>query len=237
MFEDSTFDSTGRIRTRSRDWMMAAFTFNGSILMALVLIPLINPEALPHQALAFLMEAPAPPPTPQPQPKEPQSQFHGVSEMVLGQIVAPSKIPDSIAKFSGREAEPIGSIQGWGQEIGIPGSIGDVFHGQTAKPIVHQETKGPMRVSSSVVAGLLLRKTLPVYPAIAKAARQEGTVVLQATISAAGTIENLRVVRGPAMLQQAALDAVKTWIYRPYLLNNQPIEVETTVDVVFVLTR
>jgi protein TonB len=81
----------------------------------------------------------------------------------------------------------------------------------------------------------LLNKTAPVYPAIAKAARVSGTVVLQATISKTGTIENLRVISGPAMLQQSALEAVKSWRYRPYLLNGDPVEVETTVNVVFTL--
>jgi len=82
---------------------------------------------------------------------------------------------------------------------------------------------------------MLLQKTVPVYPPIAKAARVSGTVVLQATISKTGTIENLRVISGPAMLQQAAMDAVKSWRYRPYLLNGDPVEVETTVNVVFTL--
>jgi protein TonB len=59
--------------------------------------------------------------------------------------------------------------------------------------------------------------------------------VLQATISKAGTIENLRVIGGPAMLQQAAMDAVRQWRYKPYLLNNDPVEVETTVNVIFSL--
>jgi protein TonB len=67
--------------------------------------------------------------------------------------------------------------------------------------------------------------------------RVEGTVSLAATISKTGTIENLRVVSGPPILQQAALDAVKTWLYRPYLLNREPIEVETTVNVIFTLGR
>ncbi len=71
------------------------------------------------------------------------------------------------------------------------------------------------------------------YPPIAKAARVSGTVVIQATISKTGTIENLRVISGPAMLQQAAMDAVRAWRYRPYLLNNEPVEVETTVNVIF----
>jgi len=82
---------------------------------------------------------------------------------------------------------------------------------------------------------MLLQKTVPLYPPIAKAARVSGTVVLQATISKTGTIENLRVISGPAMLQQAAMDAVKSWRYRPYLLNGDPVEVETTVNVVFTL--
>jgi protein TonB len=73
------------------------------------------------------------------------------------------------------------------------------------------------------------------YPPIAKAARVSGTVVLQATISKTGAIENLTVTSGPAMLQQAALDAVRTWRYRPYLLNNEPVEVQTTVNVIFTL--
>jgi len=83
------------------------------------------------------------------------------------------------------------------------------------------------------MAGNLLQKTIPQYPAIAKAARIQGTVVLQATISKGGGIENLRVVSGPPMLQQAALDAVRSWRYKPYLLNGDPVEVETTVNVVF----
>ena len=86
-----------------------------------------------------------------------------------------------------------------------------------------------------VVEGMLIQKTLPVYPAIARASGTQGTVVLQATISRNGTIENLRVVSGPAMLQQAAMDAVKEWRYRPYLLSGEPVEVETTVNVVFKL--
>ncbi len=88
-----------------------------------------------------------------------------------------------------------------------------------------------------VSEGLILQKTKPVYPPIAIAAHAQGTVVLAATISKGGTIENLRVVSGPAMLQQAAVDAVRTWRYRPYLLDGQPVEVETTVNVVFTLGR
>jgi protein TonB len=92
-----------------------------------------------------------------------------------------------------------------------------------------------VNISGGVAQGMLLNKTTPIYPPIAKAARVSGTVVLQATISKTGTIENLRVVSGPAMLQQAALDAVRSWRYKPYMLNSEPVEVETSVNVVFTL--
>jgi protein TonB len=82
---------------------------------------------------------------------------------------------------------------------------------------------------------LLIRKVIPLYPEIAKVTRTEGAVVLSATIARDGTIANLRVVSGPAMLLQAALDAVSQWRYRPYLLNGEPVAVETTVNVVFSL--
>jgi protein TonB len=78
---------------------------------------------------------------------------------------------------------------------------------------------------------------VPVYPPIAVTTRTEGTVILAATISKGGTIENLRVMSGPPLLRQSALDAVSNWLYRPYLLNGQPVEVETTVNVVFTLAR
>jgi protein TonB len=120
---------------------------------------------------------------------------------------------------------------------GIPGGTGTPFHGPAAPRVVHPDVRAPMHISSSVEAGLLLQKTLPVYPAIAKAMGTQGTVVLEATISRTGTIENLHVVEGPSVLRDAALDAVKTWRYRPYLLDGQPVEVETTINVIFTMQR
>ena len=64
-----------------------------------------------------------------------------------------------------------------------------------------------------------------------------GTVELHAIISKDGTIKDLHVVSGPAMLRQAAVDAVRTWRYKPYKLNNEPTEVETTINVVFTLGK
>ncbi len=92
-----------------------------------------------------------------------------------------------------------------------------------------------VEVPAGVMAGMLLQKTDPVYPPVAKAARIQGTVVLQAAISKTGSVEDLHVVTGQALLQDAALSAVRTWRYRPYLVNGEPVKVQTTINVVFTL--
>ena len=95
--------------------------------------------------------------------------------------------------------------------------------------------RGPLRVSGGLAAGRLLVPIQPVYPAIAREAHIQGTVVVEAIISTSGRIENTHVVSGPPLLVQAALNAIQQARYRPFLLNNQPIEVETTIRVVFTL--
>ncbi len=238
MFEDSTFESNGRIRTRSRGWMIATLVFNGSILFALILIPLVYPEALPRQALAFLLTTPPPPvPQPKPEPLQAAHPFHGAPEMIGATLIVPRQLPKNFAKIDGPEAPAQGDFTGIEGATGLPNGLRDAFGTHRAAPLVHADVKGPVRVASTIVAGLLIRKITPTYPPIAVAAHQQGTVVLQATISKTGTIENLRAASGPPMLQQAAMDAVKNWVYRPYLLNGQPVEVETTVNVVFTLDR
>lgn len=238
MFEDSTFESAGRIRTRSRGWMIAALALNGSVLFTLILIPLIYPEALPSIAMFHLMAVP-PPPAAAPRPvNPPEQQFHGTSQMHAGQIVAPVGVPILTRIFDGPEQAPPGSdLIGMDSGASIPGGTDSPFRSNTVTHVVQQPPKGPMAVSSGVMTGQLIYKVTPLYPPIAVAARAEGTVVLQAIISKTGAIENLRVVGGPGLLQQAALDAVKQWRYRPYQLNGQPVEVETTINVVFTLGR
>jgi protein TonB len=80
-------------------------------------------------------------------------------------------------------------------------------------------------------------KKQPVYPEQAKKDRVEGKVVLAAVIGKDGTVENLRVVSGPSPLQPSALDAVRQWRYKPYLLNGEPVEVDTTIRVVYTLEK
>ena len=90
-------------------------------------------------------------------------------------------------------------------------------------------------ISAGVAVGLLVSKAPIVYPIDAKKAGVSGTVVLSAIIGRDGTVEDLQVVSGPEMLQQAALDSVKQWRYRPYLLNGEPEEVRTTINIIFTL--
>ena len=84
---------------------------------------------------------------------------------------------------------------------------------------------------------MLVSRSTPVYPIDAKKAGVSGTVVLRAVIGTAGIVKDLQVVSGPDLLQQAAVDAVKQWRYRPYLLNGDPVEVRTTINIIFSLAR
>jgi periplasmic protein TonB len=235
MFEDSTFESTGKIRTRSRRWMLVTFALNASVLLAFILIPLIYPEALPSISTIMLMEAPAPPlETPRPVHVPPNAVVVH-TDFNPNIFTAPRTIPTGIPADTSIEiAEP---TRIWG-EMGGNGdntSPDNPFGAGRRTQVVETKPKGPIPVSTGVMRGLLIRQVVPNYPPIAKAAHLEGTVVLTATISKAGRIENLRVVSGSAMFTQAAMDSVAQWVYRPYLLNGQPVEVETSVSVVFKL--
>ena len=158
------------------------------------------------------------------------------SKMMTDQLTAPRQIPHEIKTVAQKEAPPASGFGRVGME-GLDGSganlTGSVFGSGNNGPKVKAEAPKKVNISGGVAAGMLLQKTIPLYPPIAKAARVSGTVLLQATISKAGRIENLRVISGPAMLQQAAMDAVKSWRYRPYMLNGEPVETETTINVVF----
>ncbi len=156
------------------------------------------------------------------------------SQMMNDQLNAPAKIQRPQTQPA-EEAPPSGGFGVAGMDaMGNNNAMGSVFGAQKA-PKVQAATPKIVNVSAGVAVGLLIQKTAPVYPQIAKSARVSGTVVLQANISKTGAIENLRVVSGPVMLRQSALDAVHTWRYKPYKLNNEPVDIETTINVIFSL--
>jgi protein TonB len=94
-----------------------------------------------------------------------------------------------------------------------------------------------IRVGGNVQQAMLVSQPRPIYPPLAKQARISGTVTLNAIIGKDGRIANLSVAKGHPLLIQAALDAVKNWVYKPTLLNGEPVEVATTIDVNFTLSQ
>jgi protein TonB len=116
-----------------------------------------------------------------------------------------------------------------------PGGVLDSLGGaRPIMPIAPVTVTGPVRISR-MSEGDLVHKIVPTYPPLARSARIQGTVVLQAMISKQGTIENLRLLSGHPMLAPAAIEAVTHWRYRPYILNNEPVEVETQITLNFSL--
>ena len=230
MFEDSLMESGHRIKATSKYWSIFTLLFNSGVLIALIVWPLLHPEALPKQMMAALMVAP---PAPTPPPAMPKA--HIKSEMVNTELLEPSRIPKAIKITQESSLPPSMEVVVEGLSSGPPAGLSTVIASTGTGPaiVVKATPQKKISISSGVMAGNLLEKTLPQYPAIAKADRIQGVVVLQATISTTGLIENLRVISGPTMLQQAALDAVRSWRYTPYLLNGEPVEVETTVNIVF----
>lgn len=151
-------------------------------------------------------------------------------DMMDAQLSAPSRI--AMRKpSSADEAPPSGFTTG-----GIDGGAAmpsAVFGNQEKVRIV----PGLSAISAGVAEGMLLHKTEPVYPQFAKEAHMSGTVVLAANITPGGMIEGLHVISGPEVFRGPALDAVRTWRYRPYKLNNQPVEVQTTIRLIFSLDQ
>jgi protein TonB len=209
-----------------------------------VLIPLLFTEALPKtQLMTFLVAPPPPPPPPPPPAAAPVKVVKIQTDIINGQLRTPTKIPEKVQMIKEEEAPPpVTSMAGvvGGVPGGVPGGqMGGVIGGIiSSTPVAVPKVATPqrVRVSQGVTQGLLIRKIQPPYPPLARQARIQGQVVLQAEISKAGDIENLRLISGHPMLAPAAIEAVKQWKYRPYILNGEPVEVETQITVIFSLS-
>jgi len=235
MFEDSLMESGNKLKTR-RGWTTAITMLAQLVAVGiLILIPLIYTEALPKAALSTLLVAPPPPPP----PASPVHPIKVVSELENDSLKAPSKIPKEI-KILKEDSAPapnpgLGVVGGVGTPGGVANGVLGGIVNTSATPMVREAAVKPVRVSAGVISGNLLNKVTPPYPNIAKVAHVQGAVVLQAKISKQGTIEDLRLVSGPPMLVQSAMEAVRQWKYRPYLLNGEPVEVDTQITVNFTL--
>jgi protein TonB len=243
MFEDSLLESGGRLKTRRGRTTTFAIILEIGLIGIMVLLPLIFTEALPKQQLLTFLVAPPPPPPPPPPAAAPVKIVKQIqTDIVNGALRTPTKIPQKIQMIKEDEAPPAMASAGvvGGVPGGIPGGqMGGVIGGIiSSTPVAVPKVATPqrVRVSQGVSQGLLVRKVNPTYPPLARQARIQGTVVLRAVISKDGSIENLTLVSGHPMLAPAAIDAVKQWKYRPYLLNGEPVEVDTEVLVNFTLS-
>jgi periplasmic protein TonB len=244
MFEDSLIESGGKLKTKRGRTSAIAFLIQIGIIVVMILIPLIFTEALPRTQLMTLLVAPPPPPPPPPPPAAAPVRIvkHIETDIVNGELRTPTKIPKKVEMIKEDEAPPpvmstgvLGGVPGGVPGGSMGGVIGSVL---SSTPTVAPKIATPqrVRVSSGVQSGLLVRKVNPSYPPLARQARIQGTVILQAEISKDGNITNLQLISGHPMLAPAAIEAVKQWKYRPYLLNGEPVEVETTIQVNFTLS-
>ncbi len=248
MFADSLLEF-GVQRKRKFFATTTSFILNCLALGILLALPLAFTEELPKaQLLTFLSAPPPPPPPPPPAAAPVQKVVHVIQTDMLnnGQLRTPSKIPQKIQMIKEEDAPPpmaaTGGVVG-GVPGGIPGGqLGGVIGGivnsanLSAVPKFVPVTPQRVRISQGVTKGLLVHRAEPPYPPLARAARIQGEVVLSAIINTNGEITNLQLISGHPMLVPAALTAVKQWRYKPYLLNGQPVEVETTITVIFALT-
>ena len=249
LFEDSLLDSGVAQRKRRTRATLFSFVLQLFLIGLLLLLPLWFTDVLPKQQLLIFLEAPPPPPPPPPPAASTPSAAKVVkvtSNIVNGRLRAPSRIPAKVQMIKEDDTPPpVGTIGGvvGGVPGGIPGGqLGGVIGGiissssslavapTLSKPV---PTVQRVRVSQGVTKGLLIYRVEPTYPPLAQQARVQGVVVLTALIDKRGNVEHLQVVSGHPLLAPAAIEAVKQWRYKPFLVSGQPVEVETTVTITF----
>jgi len=255
MFEQTFVDGVGKT---NKSWTVVV-SFIGQIVLVgvAILIPLIYTESIPALSLSSFLVAPPPPPPPPPPPQAaPPVKVVRVipRQFDAGRLMAPKAIPKDIAVIKEDELPPpssgvsgvVGGVSGGVAGGTMGGVLGGIIGGIPAAapppppppPAVKKEAPVQrIKVGGNVQAAMVIKKIQPTYPALAKSARVSGVVHLAAIIAKDGTIQELHSLGGPALLIQAAMDAVKQWVYRPTLLNGEPVQVETTIDVNFTLNQ
>jgi protein TonB len=240
--------------TRKASSVFVSFIVQVCLIIVAVLIPLIYTETLPRTQLTSFLVAPPPPPPPPPPPaaaapvkivKVAPRQFDA------GRLMAPKQVPKEIAMIKEDEMPPaaaagvVGGVPG-----GVPGgAAGGVIGGiigsvptaappppppvQAPKPVIPKQ----IRVGGNVQSAKLVNQPKPSYPPLARQARIQGVVKFNAVIGRDGTIQNLTMVSGHPLLVPAATEAVRQWRYQPTLLNGEPVEVVTQIDVNFTLSQ
>jgi periplasmic protein TonB len=224
---------SGEMQKTNKPWAVTLSALVQFVILGvMILIPLIYTEALPKGMLNTFLVAPAPPPPPP--PPQPIVKIIKAPKIInIQKMTAPTVIPKNIAVI--KDEAPVIYTN---SSEGVAGGTGNVLGGLIGGPAPPPPPKAApsrIRVGGSVESASLINKVTPQYPPIAKTAHVSGTIVLHAVISKDGLIQELQYVSGPPLLMKAAMDAVKEWRYKPTTLNGEPVEVDTTIDVVFTL--
>jgi len=249
MFEQTFVEGVGKTR---KPWtVLVAFIGEIIFIGIAVLVPMIYFDVLPKTTLTSFLVAPPPPPPPPPPPQAaaPVKVVKVIPRQFdAGRLMAPKSIPKEIAVIKEEELPPpssaVGGVVGGmaggmagGVLGGIIGSVPMAAPPPPPPPVKQAAAVQRIRVGGNVQQAKLVRQPKPAYPPLAKQARIQGVVHLQAIISKDGTIQKLEVIGGHPLLVPAALEAVKQWVYQPTLLNGEPVEVITQIDVNFTLSQ
>ena len=225
------------IKVGSQKWYTVPLSIIAHVVLfgAVIIIPLMATDVLPTppSMMAFVGAPPTPPPPPPPPPSAapPPKTPTPVTNPNAAPIEAPKQIVPETPSVGISEGVP-GGVEG-----GVPGGVmGGVVGGlPEAPPPPPPPPQAPVRVGGAIKQPTKLKNVPPVYPPIAQSARVQGVVIIEATIGADGKVKDAKVLRSIPLLDQAALDAVKQWVFTPTLLNNVPVPVIMTVTVNFTL--
>ena len=202
----------------------------------LLLIPLLYTDQLPFVQMQIPTFLPATPPAPIPEHVAPRhTTVRPGNVFTMPRWVPPLNTQPDIIDCA---PEPLGRIDA-GPIVPLGPSVifSQVIPPPPPPQVIEPAPNKPITVTSDIQSAKLLRKVIPFYPQLAIMARLSGTVHLVGTIGKDGMIEQLQVVSGPPMLVQAAVEAVRQWVYRPTMLNNKPVEVIAPIDVIFSLSH
>jgi len=241
----------------NKRWTFAlSITLQVAAVCVMVLLPLIYTERLSQVLTRGPLFAPTPPPPPPPQPvvtAQPQSvqSVRVAPRMAAPLVFLRDRAPRPITEFIERVFEGAAPAEVCAHCVvgGTGVASGGIFGTLPSRvntpppppPPPARDTKPEppklVRVGGDVLAAKMIRRVMPIYPALAKQARISGTVRLDGKIARDGTISELKVVSGHPLLVPAALDAVRQWLYRPTLLNGEPVEVSAPIEVNFTLSN
>lgn len=231
--------------------------FHGLLIVFVLVIPLVIPQTISDRDLLITLVSPiGPPPPPPPPPAEipvpaaPQAVKPQVRPATPEALIMPTAIPKEIARIVDEPVAPVTGVIG-GVPGGVPGGVvGGVLGSLLAAnapaiappalappppppPPKAAATAEPVRVGGSVREPRVLKMVQPVYPPLASKARVSGTVILEATLTEQGTVDQIHVISGHPLLVEAAINCVKQWRYEPTLLNGVPVAVILTAKVNF----